>query len=380
MPLQSHTIIQGGNELNSLKELYKNIIKGNNHFASDWNYYKIKEFYDMSFVDIIDKSKAFIESFLEIGGKLSDNMRKDINILSKNGRLEHTVSIYFLGLLIYSKNEGLQYAMRNCFDKKRREYNSDSKEFNYIWFLTCFFHDIGYVYEEELIDLNEIKNRDRIDNIVKFKLEISKNKTKGIPNEIVQSIEEYYKYILNLPNGNEHMEHGILGGKAFIIVRKEEYNGKKNDVNATNAENRQWAQEVLDEIQYPIAWTIAAHNVWYCYNKDPDRIKMYKNAGLDELIINEPNICQKNNPLLFLLAIVDTVDPTKYIGIEYKTSVFSGIKNIKIECDKRILAMSFKDLDKENMNYMRRIMDMEKWLNLEGTRICERERYFEIRF
>ena len=56
-------------------------------------------------------------------------------------RINHTLSVFFIGLLIKKSS---------YHDLKIIDDNQDEIfEFNYLWFLVSLFHDMGYVQEED---------------------------------------------------------------------------------------------------------------------------------------------------------------------------------------------------------------------------------------
>ena len=61
------------------------------------------------------------------------------------------------------------------------------------------------------------------------------------------------------------------------------------------------------------AWTIICHNIWV-HKRGTCEAKKYEEIGLNELIHNKTDkrfIQLKEHPLLFLLCLVDTIEPVK---------------------------------------------------------------------
>lgn len=118
-----------------MKNLYQTMSDyfKNNHM--DWNYY----LNELELPKNINDSKEFIYNFFKYGGK--SYLIHDIIQECEPLRINHTLSVFFIGLLI--KNSS--YHELNIIDDNQNEIF----EFNYLWFLVSLFHDMGYVQEED---------------------------------------------------------------------------------------------------------------------------------------------------------------------------------------------------------------------------------------
>lgn len=125
--------------------LYNEFIKFYNESNNEWNYYQkkmINPFEDPFLV------KNFIKEYFNNGGK--SMVVADLINEMEPMRHTHTVSAYFLGLLIKQKI---------CPDLEiLGESETDSYRFSYLWFLVCLFHDMGYAQENDWMYKFRYKN------------------------------------------------------------------------------------------------------------------------------------------------------------------------------------------------------------------------------
>lgn len=85
------------------------------------------------------------------------------------------------------------------------------------------------------------------------------------------------------------------------------------------------------------------HNIWSSGEKEEIKEK-YRNLGLESLITGESDIFPisiKDNPLLFLLGLVDTIEPIKTFNCLEPQYV---LENILIDFDKIKLLLVIKKL------------------------------------
>ena len=85
------------------------------------------------------------------------------------------------------------------------------------------------------------------------------------------------------------------------------------------------------------------HNIWSSGEKEEIKEK-YKDLGLESLITGESDIFPisiKDNPLLFLLGLVDTIEPIKTFNCLEPQYV---LENILIDFDKIKLLLVIKKL------------------------------------
>lgn len=337
-----------------------------------WDYYEDSWNDIPNIVDLIEKGEDFIKSILKNGKKLNSMTDKHISELSKTLRVSHTVAIYFFGLLIYNGIEAIKSSINNFINIKNVELEVD-KEFSYYWFLICFFHDIGYLFEGK-------EGKDALGEILVYqngKVSLSlPMRPKGIPRIISKNINKYLKYRFI-----EHrcIDHGIIGGRFFYDERESDYFRRranhKNDYFVED--NRFWSKSILENIHLPVAWTIAAHNVWLCYK--PEDEELYKKHNLDELIIKQPIVSLKNHSLLYLLSVVDTIDPVKFLLRNCEEmSIKEILESVKVKLIHNQLVLKIDNVNENlEITYYNNLCEMSNWIQC-NTTVSNRRFYIEF--
>ena len=140
-------------------------------------------------------------------------------------------------------------------------------------------------------------------------------------------IEQYFALQLcDPPEGIEpHIEHGIAGGLLFFdrIIKNygDNYEVKTNfyheaaniedfDILGYDGNRLRLCYDQFPLFAY-IANTIINHNIWQP-DSNPQSIQKYQDYGLESLLENKyDKIRFWNNPLLFILAIADSIEPYK---------------------------------------------------------------------
>lgn len=204
-------------------------------------------------------------------------------------RAKHTVSAYLLGTIIRDK---LQFDTRNW--RRLPKESSPSGSFKLFWSWICLFHDIGYYYEEHS------------DKYLVFSQLEDLEKELGIENDLLSFsaypdlIRKYYKKRVN--DMRPAIDHGIVGAILLFDALMDLANGDK-----PYSEIRKYSSFFAK-----ICDTIALHNMWRATEKT---LLEYQQNNLYELIPSEDNrhmVFYRKNPLLFLLGIVDTIEPIKF--------------------------------------------------------------------
>jgi len=190
-------------------------------------------------------------------------------------KANHSSLIFLLGVII-------NY---NCF-KKAGIYEGNNTsgypQFSFVWFLTCLFHDIAYELE------NKCKNNVEFNNISEFKIKnklLERNEYNNAHEALLNVVEPYYNYRISF----NKRDHGIIGGlylyDNLIKIR----------------EDKDWNSD-LDLFYADAAAAIATHNIWF---KDKNAISAIKE--LKEI----KSVSFNDSSLLFLLGLVDSIDPLK---------------------------------------------------------------------
>lgn len=357
--------------MNSFGKLFNKILKD----RSKWDYYNNTYCNCDGYHNVLGSSRYFIESILSNGEKLSDFTREQYRLMEDGFRLEHTVSLYFMGLIIYENVSSIRDAIDNYISHIDRNINryrfSNSGRnlfehecdtpFSYFWFLICFYHDFGYSFEMEDKRIALERLFEVLDGNLNFVLPRGFYRT-GVPKVISDNINNYVNYRYKI---NNKLDHGIAAGILFWEERKKDYyNRRSNHKRKTFiSDNRLWSSDILYNIHLPVAWTICAHNIWFI-GEHSEYVDDYKTYGLEKLIIDRPKIKIDNHPMLFLLSIVDTIDPIKLLlSSDVHNFTFYDLNLIEFQFsyNKILYRINFSD-DIVNSRYKESIKNMDTWL------------------
>ena len=312
-----------------------------------WSYYE-------NSIDINNKwtnnkeAFEFIKQYFEYAGK--SKVFKDENIEKYHKEIEnragHTISTFLLGIKI-----------ADCFELDTFTRDDNNMNFKYYWFLTCLYHDVGYIFEnrnytEQLVIVQKegIEGLQEIFGIKHIHERIFKTYSK------VQ-IEIYLKK-RSEDEGDygKVLDHGIVGGlllydklrKQFEIAWK-----RRTDIN--NCRDSFFVKDECNNRQLHLskrhyeayakaADAIIAHNIWqskllsYMVTRD----------------VTENNIKQKidsigiDNELCFILSLSDTLEPLKrggqYLELISINSLVSE-KGIELQMNKDVYNSIYQKID-----------------------------------
>lgn len=333
--------------METIKTIYNTIIsnpEGRNCF-----------YYSNQTIDKDSDGVSFIREYFSEGGKkdlFKDVDGNEIELLKQKMRAEHMRSVFLLGIYFYDhvvslknfindlviflykqtkKQNVEEVSIRNVeqeviVDKysKTFDYNSNEirRDFLYLWFLICLYHDVGYIYE-----LNE-KNDDQIFNPKTIK------KTEFFPEELMTYAFSYYvvRRFTNLLGGRPCVDHGIYGGMHMYSKLKNKHNSPTIITDYSENIPLNWGKPIMDNYITHAAWCIIGHNIFFAEDgsKSGD---LYKLLGFNGLIYTrgESHISPISHPLLFLLCLVDTIEPIKH---------FFGDKNYSEEDTEKRMELS----------------------------------------
>ena len=285
--------------MKTIRQIYDEIFSNeNNYYYPKAKIFRMKEWTEQ-------EALTFIKTYFEAGSK---EIFCGYNMLEKYNRAVHTVSLYALGVFLYEKME-ISFKCDNVIGGK------DS--FLYIWYMTCLYHDMGYVYENGRgRDLNGCET---LDLFIKKalggnpRLFYKENKENASLEDLCRN---YYKYIYETRG---HIDHGVVGGIILyhnLIKNYEEKKQKSGNSNKTtfyDESKNVWFSEELFQYYEQAAILIAKHNMWYASS---EKSEAYKAAGLEALILgnNQRINFDKEEPveqLLFMLYFADTIEPLK---------------------------------------------------------------------
>lgn len=355
-------LLKMNNLLFKLLEIYNN--------SETWNYYSLENLRNPFKLPIFENSKEFIKEFLDYSGKT----KNIYNVLEKieEERNLHIVTNYFLGILFY---ENLP-KIKKYIDQQIKKYTPPvgapfNISFKYFWFLTCFYHDVGYYYEKNVkctVSLDKIKSELNIENNL--------SKFVGVPRIYQNVYKNYFKYRLEKFNVNDH---GIIGGLLFFdkLHKIYKYFQEQNSYitgivqDTFTYKNLVWSKSMLQYFKL-ISSVICVHNIWFINKTNKDYIATYKEYQLDKLILsNYSSIISVNKyPLFNLLCLVDSIEPTKRFGIDFLKKV-----NIDFFGKNKIIVSSNSPKDSEVINWFYSILQLSDWIKLKIEKIND----FEIK-
>ena len=289
-----------------------------------WDYYSNNNFqFSIEDINNVNKCYEFINSYIKDSRKETIHFNKYLNALRsfkekdiEGYRMRHIVSLFFIGLVFFGNNF-IKDKIKNEIEEIGVFSDIDNldKEFVFVWFLTCIFHDIGYVFENDITS-NELTIEEIHSESSSLRNLLPSIVWGNMPNHYNLVISKYLYY-------RKSKDHGIMGGLSFAKnvceLRKIRYN------NQPEGERYKWKPE-LDKLYKYIGCRICCHNIFYvrmgienlCNNIT------YIISGLCPLILNGKKDMNgkyvqyplhfTKQPLFFLLCLIDSIDPMKICG------------------------------------------------------------------
>ena len=402
-----------------MKTLYQTMSDYFKNNPMDWNYY----LNELELPKNINAAKNFIKDFFTYGGK--SYLIYDIIQEWEPLRINHTLSVFFIGLLI--KNSS--YHELNIIDDNQNEIF----EFSYLWFLVSLFHDMGYVQEKDWTYKFEYRkksknfqNRMRINNhsinkfnkyhnyntyydfgiiypapcyfitnpILPYRIANSKNNPR--PNNriifnngtiITRSIypkSTIFNYLEYCKMNEEinHYDHGIVGGlwlyDSFVKNYYLSYislNNPRIDFNDFYIKHLHFDTNQFSIFAY-LADCIISHNIWFA--TDNETIELYEKCGLEQLIPPHAQPIQfDNNPLLFILALADTLEPIKTCS-SLDIAPIDILNNIKCNFSDGCILLLFENVAMFT-KMANKLNDLDSWLAI-NVQIYENDNKICINF
>lgn len=379
----------------SLWERIKNEYENNSEF---WNYYGS---YLVNPFDDERDAKYFIYNYFYNGCKECVlNEWKDFDEMEKRYRDIHVVYVFFIGVMLQHIIDPL-LKIESEFDKQGEGYT-----FAYLWYLVCLAHDLGYVYESENVEqiINRVKphiNSSVLRMMVykkylgkkhKLSQSISLCKYNCIDKKNANLCREMCRGQIKYNNGtiiNRNMysrklkdnyfryrllhwgkiDHGIIGADKFFSDMYYNYfdNYEKRiegDLTSfINIHNRYFSCEHFKIFAY-VADCIAAHNV---FRGSKDNDKLYEEYELNKISFdNFELISYEKNPLLFILCLADTLEPTKRFR---NTNPRKVLENIDISYNKKEKRISLKVSEtffegEEVKEYIKNVKNLQDWCDV----------------
>lgn len=306
-----------------------------------WSYYE----YNVNDIDLMKNPEGSIKEYFSKGEKgkiFNDELIKYLPPI----RSRHMVSAFFLGIKLYENSALIRDSINSmtCSLEERLPSNKDFNgrtRFLYLWFLTCLFHDAGYGYEN--LPVPECLSCKSI-TLLPLKIRINDIPCNEYVPEVFLKNAEKYDDICRNKDGFRNkrcIDHGIAGGillyagiKSIFseLIRKTETEKLKGGLYRTG-EHLIIGYPILNTHIALVAWTIISHNIWTVEQNDKDAEK-YKKQKLENLIYNKNEkrfISLQKHPLLFLLDLVDTIEPVKISSWEYLKRMSIEINKEKIQ-------------------------------------------------
>lgn len=295
-------------QMRSLNELFSEISSNNNR----WSYYENTNFcIDRKWNDCYD-ALDFIISYFNYAGKSQCFRDKNIEKHKKSidKRAPHIISAFLIGIYLFE-----------CFGLDSMLRDQDGMNYRYYWFLTCLYHDIGYIYENECTcEQLRMLQTDGLDAIQEV-CDIKYMHKREFRTYSMEDIDLYLKGRSACSNGKRGcIDHGIAGGLLLYDKLRQQFEISWN--NRTDKCDSRESFYIKDECQdrclhlsnkhyeayAKAADAIIAHNIWrdtlndYIEKRNiPD--KPARHASNNRISIQ--------NQLCFILAIADTIEPLK---------------------------------------------------------------------
>lgn len=336
----------------TLLEMYEGLI----NYKDNWSYYDNPPFLSCDTLFSGNASFNFIKECFSCGGKemlFEDKyVEKELDIVKK--RAPHIVSTYLLGIII-----------ANIFNLDFCTRDKENMNPLYVWFLSCLYHDIGYIYEDNpcceqlrkiqtggLAALKEICN-------IKYCIYCQDNEVRTYNKD---EVSLYLSYRAQCSNGRMGViDHGIAGGmmlydrlrknfeqawekklKECVKITRESF--CYNNLHFSTAHFRYYAKA---------ADAIISHNIW------ADTLKKCLESNGEQY--ESHNKIQETNTIAFILALADSIEPTK----KYNAC---ALKEIRLKengngFDLIMPATNYKKLEKS-------LKELPNWVEISVSKTC----------
>lgn len=352
--------------MNKLLEQYKNINKKEHYRLDELNYQNLFSCFSR------DNVYDFINNYFDKTGKESIFNLDFFEKYKNKGKHQHTVSLFFLGLSFKEFIKDFCCAQNELIE-----------HFDYIWFLSCLFHDTASVIENDNKILSRGNNQDLDFYLGKYniKYDVFEHswKNRRDYNYSKSLVKNYFKYRLDCYNC---IDHGILGGYLLYDRLRKNYDNMYKKSSSKNYQkfsykNLNWNQKHY-ELYAIAAHTIIEHNIWFA-SKDKETENLYLKYGLDELI-NHKKINKKDSPLLFFFGLLDSIEPLKIFNKNNNANDILSL--IDITTNNNSISIKWEEKLEENDNFEKwekNINDLGTWLDVKVLP-SKNKKQIEIKF
>ena len=280
----------------------------------------------------------------------------DINKISNcvsQLRINHTISLYLLGIAIAEKIGFEKFQLPNWDSNPQRN-------FLHHWLAICLFHDIGYAIEdyyinEKLNDVSTLEDLSRVMGLT-YRLDLLQDS---------DLTRKYYAYRIKECN---KADHGIAG--AMILYNSlMAANEKKKDIERTAiifSEKPITGEHILKAIEL-FSNSIAKHNMWFASQGQED---IYNKYGLEKIIPKKDGthlISFEQDSMLYLLCLADTIEPLK---IYCKQSAIDVLQQVDIEIGISENSEVTLTADRKCSEILTKMKTLPEWLNCACEDIC----------
>lgn len=327
--------------------------------ADNWLYYvNVRNLFTLDTIFTKNYSKRFIESYFFEGGKSKafEWIKEEKLFEIPAERANHTMSAFLMGIML---RDSLHMDMK----KLPKIDNSIKRNFLYFWSLTCLYHDIAFNLETNSSSF--IKSCRNIHEFI-YRFRIKYNLLHALKHTNTSSLIENY-YLYRADHG--YIEHGIAGAMLFYdglmkayYAAKEERDIKKNE--SFDYKGLRFSRDFPKRISY-IAEIIAKHNLW---RAKPNEEEEYLKYNLNVLIPNAYNdhilSYGEEHNLLFLLGLIDTIEPLKCYRRYGITDPYDIIKNLLHDVNYNKFEITFKSNKSEFNAYMNDVKKLQDWMDV----------------
>jgi len=363
-----------------------------------------------------ESARQFILEYYRNGSKsrVMKEWKTDMDV-GRMFRNTHMVNVFFIGAML-QREKDCQLALLS-------KQNKDNYPFAYLWFLVCLAHDIGYGFEKEkndeelnrvrrcyknyvgkytpcigrgqyyrcqeedikcmvpsfpirrycFVDMNGFRKENEREPICgQFcRGTISYNNGTEIKRGWydVRTIDRYFFYKLL---ERKKPDHGIMGADKFFSDIIENYhlnyNNKRREGSFErfkNEEGKWFGCEQFKVFAY-IANCIAAHNVFKAAN-GKTTIDLYNQYGLHRLLPGKfKPISYDKDPLLFMLCVADTLEPTKRFRDYDNREILEHI-NIMYDAEENLIHVEIDEMWRmleEAHEYIDNVRELKTWCDI----------------
>jgi hypothetical protein len=306
-----------------------------------------------------DRAINFIKDYFNYAGKskVFDDVNIELNYGKIKNRACHIVSTFLLGIEIVS-----------CFGLETRRRDKNNMNFQYYWFLTCLYHDIGYAYEEENKNKCErlkMVSQDGIEALQEI-CELQYINNREFKTYSKHTVDFYLRCRAGFyqDERNPVMDHGIVGGLLlYDKLRKQFARAWENRIEKAHSRASFYVHHEgtgrklhLSNEHYKAyakaADAIITHNIWISTLQE----YITKCGAPQKPFSTSYKKIAYTNKLCFILSLADTLEPLKR-GAAYLKKIYicpaKDYSGFEIRTDTDTFKALYKD-----------IASLEEWVSV----------------